>query len=52
MTTSDNIYVQSADLDGVALSQPFLAHKDLSAGRTLHFQMGPAPGTWAVQTQP
>ncbi len=42
----DNVYVQSAALNGVALETPFLTHTDVMAGGTLVLQMGPAPSAW------
>jgi predicted alpha-1,2-mannosidase len=41
-----NFYVQSATLNGAALTTPFLHHADLEAGGKLSFVMGPAPSTW------
>ncbi len=42
----DNIYVQSATLNGVPLDTPILRHRDVLAGATLAFVMGPKPSEW------
>ncbi len=42
----ENLYVQSATLDGRALRHPTLAQGDLVAGGTLVLVMGPAPSNW------
>ncbi len=46
-SSEENIYVQSAMLNGVALEVPWFHHKDIAPGGTLDFVMGPAPSTWA-----
>jgi putative alpha-1,2-mannosidase len=39
----ENIYVQSATLNGRPLRAPFLDHSDIAGGSTLVFVMGPRP---------
>ena len=39
----DNIYIQSAWLNGKPLSRPWITHEELTAGGTLRFVMGPKP---------
>ncbi|GAB3661070.1 hypothetical protein GCM10027589_23120 [Actinocorallia lasiicapitis] len=39
-------YIQSATLDGVPYTRPYLTHDTLLAGGVLTFQMGPAPSGW------
>jgi len=42
----DNIYVDAATLDDVALTSPRLHHADLAAGGLLRFDMTATPGSW------
>jgi predicted alpha-1,2-mannosidase len=44
----DNIYVQSATLNGEALTEPWLDHADIKDGGTLHFTMGSEPSAWGT----
>ncbi|MES2659566.1 MAG: GH92 family glycosyl hydrolase [Verrucomicrobiota bacterium] len=46
----ENIYVQSATLDGQPLTTPVIHHSDILAGSTLAFTMGPSPSTWGTAT--
>jgi predicted alpha-1,2-mannosidase len=41
-----NIYVQSAQLNGVALTTAQFSHSDLKAGGSLSLKMGPNPSAW------
>jgi putative alpha-1,2-mannosidase len=41
--SAENVYVQSAELDGVPLKTPQLRHDDIMRGGTLLLRMGPAP---------
>jgi predicted alpha-1,2-mannosidase len=41
--SDDNIYIQSAHLDGQPLNQPWIMHNDIVKGGTLVFDMGPRP---------
>ena len=41
--TDENIYVQKVNLDGVALTKPFIEHRDIIEGKTLEFVMGNKP---------
>lgn len=41
--SSDNIYIQSAQLNGEKLDKPWLTHADIVKGGTLIFEMGPMP---------
>ncbi len=53
--SSQNIYIQSATLNGKSYSKSFLKHADIIAGGTLEFEMGKTPGNnWgtAPQDQP
>ncbi len=42
----ENIYVQSATLNGQPLNSPVIRHSDILAGGTLAFVMGPTPSDW------
>ena len=39
----DNIYIQSAELNGQPYAKSFITHADIVAGGTLTFLMGPEP---------
>jgi predicted alpha-1,2-mannosidase len=41
--SAQNIYIQSATLNGQALTRPWITRDDLVSGATLHFVMGPQP---------
>jgi len=41
-----NMYIQSAILNGQPLAKPVIKHKDIVAGGTLEFTMGPTPSAW------
>lgn len=42
----ENIYVQSAALNGEPLDVPWFTHNDIAGGGTLEFVMGPEPSAW------
>jgi predicted alpha-1,2-mannosidase len=42
---SENIYIQSATLNGQPLNRPWLRHEEIVSGGTLEFVMGPKPNT-------
>ena len=47
--SSKNKYIQSAAIDGIPLHRPWFTHEDILKGKTLVFEMGPAPNkTWAA----
>lgn len=41
--SAENIYVQSATINGEPLEKPWVTHTDLVEGGTLRFEMGPEP---------
>ena len=41
--SNENIYIQSAKLNGQPYTKSFITHKDIVAGGTLEFEMGNAP---------
>jgi predicted alpha-1,2-mannosidase len=47
--SAQNLYVQSATLNGQPLSTPIIHHADLNAGGSLVLQMGPTPSQWGRQ---
>ena len=48
--TKENLYIQSATLNGKPLNKPFLKHEDIMNGSTLVFDMGPEPNKkWGVE---
>ncbi|MFT6204881.1 MAG: putative alpha-1,2-mannosidase [Spirosomataceae bacterium] len=40
---SENLYIQSLQLNGKAIDKPFFEHSDIINGGTLEFEMGPEP---------
>jgi putative alpha-1,2-mannosidase len=53
MTANDlspgNIYVQSVQLNGKALDNPFLPYNEVRNGGTIVFNMGPKPSQWGTK---
>ncbi len=50
--SKDNMYIQSATLDGKPLTKPWFYHSQLVDGGKLVFQMGPEPNTnWGSRPQ-
>ncbi len=41
----DNVYIQSATLNGKAFDRPWITHQEVTAGGTLELQMGSTPNT-------
>jgi predicted alpha-1,2-mannosidase len=46
--SESNIYIQSARLNGKPLTVPVISYRDIVAGGTLEFVMGPKPSTWGA----
>ena len=44
--STENLYVQSAKLNGAVLTRPELAHSDLIDGGKLVLTMGSSPSSW------
>ncbi len=44
--STDNLYIQSARLNGRKLESPRFSHSEISDGGTLELTMGPEPGGW------
>ncbi len=42
----ENVYIQSATLNGKPLQHAWLRHENLRNGAALKFMMGPKPSTW------
>lgn len=48
-TSTENIYIQSVKLNGVELNRTYVRHKEIMAGGTLEFEMGPMPNkSWGI----
>ena len=47
--SDENIYIQSARLNGVDYDKSYILHEDIMAGGTLEFAMGSKPSKWATQ---
>lgn len=50
--SAENVYIQSATLNGKPLGIPVITWEQIQAGGTLHFEMGPKPSKWASQWRP
>lgn len=51
--STDNIYIQSAILNGKKFDKSFITHDQIMAGGTLEFMMGPEPNKeWAADSLP
>ena len=44
----ENIYIQSATLDGKPLEKPWLDFSAIAAGGVLELRMGPEPSSWGI----
>ena len=49
--SDQNIYVQSVQLNGKSLENPFLTYNDVKKGGTLVFTMGPQPSQWGTNSE-
>ena len=47
--SADNIYVQSAKLNGKPYTRSYLMFQDIVKGGTLELQMGPKPSAWGTK---
>jgi len=50
--SAQNLYIQSATLNGVPLDIPLITWEQIQAGGTLHFVMGPRPSQWGSAWRP
>lgn len=50
--SADNIYIQSATLNGRPLDRPELTYAQIVKGGSLVLVMGPAPSTWGSKWRP
>ena len=50
--SAENIYIQSATLNGKLLSVPLIRYTDIVDGGSLRLVMGPAPSKWAAHWNP
>jgi predicted alpha-1,2-mannosidase len=50
--SSQNVYIQSATLDGKALTVPVITWEQIQSGATLHFKMGPKASKWGSTWRP
>lgn len=49
--SNENIYVQSATLNGKRLDKTYIDYRDIIAGGTLTLVMGPQPSKWGTATK-
>ncbi len=50
--SAENMYIQSATLNGQAFNQCYIDHATLTAGGTIVFQMGDTPSDFGVDSDP
>ena len=50
--SATNVFIQSATLNGKALTVPFITYADIQRGGELTLQMGAAPSQWATKWNP
>lgn len=50
--SEDNLYIQSATLNGRSLDKPVITWEDIQRGGTLRFVMGAKPSQWGSQWRP
>ncbi|HEX4285305.1 MAG TPA: GH92 family glycosyl hydrolase [Terracidiphilus sp.] len=50
--SAQNVYIQSATLNGTVLDVPVITWEQIQAGGTLHFVMGPRPSQWGRSWRP
>jgi predicted alpha-1,2-mannosidase len=50
--SAENIYIQSATLNGKPLTVPVITWDEIQRGDSLHVVMGPKPSKWAVDWNP
>jgi predicted alpha-1,2-mannosidase len=46
--SAQNLYIQSAELNGEPLERTWITHEEITKGGTLRLQMGPEPSTWGA----
>ena len=50
--SADNLYIQSATLNGKPFERPWITHQEIAAGGALELQMGPQPNTaWGASRE-
>jgi predicted alpha-1,2-mannosidase len=50
--SAENVYIQSASLNGKSLDIPVITWEQIQAGGTLHFVMGSKPSEWGSKWRP
>jgi predicted alpha-1,2-mannosidase len=50
--SQENVYIQSATLDGRRLNIPVITWEQIQSGAILRIQMGPKPSRWASEWRP
>lgn len=50
--SAENVYIQSAALNGKPLEIPVITWEQIQAGGVLHFVMGPTPSKWGSNWRP
>jgi predicted alpha-1,2-mannosidase len=51
-SSPENLYIQSATLNGAEWKKDWISHDDISHGGTLRLVMGPKPSAWGVSAEP
>jgi predicted alpha-1,2-mannosidase len=50
--SAENVYIQSAELNGRPLTIPVITYEEILTGGSLEFVMGPKPSKWASDWKP
>lgn len=50
--SAENVYIQSATINGKPLTVPEITWEQIQSGAHVHFAMGPRPSQWASQWRP
>ena len=50
--SAENVYIQSATLNGAPLTIPLITWEQIQSGATLRFNMGPKPSNWGSTWRP
>jgi len=49
--SAENIYIQSAKLNGKPYTKSYIMYQDIVKGGKLELEMGPKPSEWGTQTK-
>lgn len=49
--SAENVYIQSAELNGAPLTRSSISHEEIVGGGELRIKLGPSPSSWAAGAQ-